>query len=195
MLSPDVWAALARAAADHLDLFGLPGLAFGFATGLMPQRRLILLSSAACGLCFSVHFLRLGSPTGAAMNLIAVAQSLLAARFVTLHGRPPWLDAVFAGTFVLAVILTVATWTGLPSVFAGLAALVATTARLQASPQTMRLLLIGAALSWASHNILMGSVYGLTCDCLGLLGFTASYLRTRATTRPSLAALDALPSH
>jgi hypothetical protein len=165
MLSPEAWLAFARAAAGHLDLFGLLGLAFGFATGLMPQRRLILLSSAACGVCF------------------------------TLRGRPAWLDAVFAGTFVLAAILTVATWNGLPSVFAGLAALVATAARLQAAPQTMRLLLIGAALCWASHNILMGSVYGLTCDCLGLLGFSASYLRTRATVRPALAMLDPVPSH
>jgi hypothetical protein len=195
MLNPEAWPAVARAAAGHLDLFGLLGLAFGFAAGLMPQRRLILLSSAACGPCFSVHFLRLGSPTGTAMNLIAVAQNLLAARFVSRRGRPAWLDAVFAGTFVLAAILTIATWTGLPSVFAGLAALVSTAARLQASPQTMRLLLIGAALGWASHNILMGSVYGLTCDCLGLLGFTTSYLRTRAANRPALAALGALPSH
>ena len=195
MLSPEAWLAFARAAAGHLDLFGLLGLAFGFATGLMPQRRLILLSSAACGLCFSVHFFRLGSSTGTAMNLIAVAQSLLAARFVTVRGRPAWLDAVFAGTFVLAAILTLATWNGLSSVFAGLAALVATTARLQAAPQTMRLLLIGAALSWASHNILMGSVYGLTCDCLGLLGFTTSYLRTRAAIRPALGTLDPVPSH
>jgi vacuolar-type H+-ATPase subunit I/STV1 len=198
MLSPEAWPAFARAAAGHLDLFGLLGLAFGFATGLMPQRRLILLSSAACSLCFSAHFLRLGSPTGTAMNLLGVAQSLLAAGFVTARGRPAWLDAVFAGTFVLAALLTVATWNGLPSVLAGAATLVSTAARLQASPQTMRLLLIGAALGWASHNILMGSVYGLTCDCLGLLGFTTSYLRTRATTRatapPLLAAFDAPPS-
>lgn len=195
MLSPDAWPALARAAAGHLDLFGLLGLAFGFATGLMPQRRLILLSSAACSLCFSVHFLRLGSPTGTAMNLLGVVQSLLAARFVSARGRPAWLDAVFAGTFVLAALLTLATWNGLPSVLAGAATLVSTAARLQASPQTMRLLLIGAALGWASHNILMGSVYGLTCDCLGLLGFTTSYWRTRVANRPALAALDPLPSH
>lgn len=195
MFSLEAWQALARAAAGHLDLFGLLGLAFGFATGLMPQRRLILLSSAACSLCFSVHFLRLGSPTGTAMNLLGVAQSLLAARFVTLRGRPAWLDAVFAGTFVLAALLTVATWNGLPSVLAGAATLVSTAARLQASPQTMRLLLISAALGWASHNILMGSVYGLTCDCLGLLGFTTSYLRTRAASRAALGTLDPVPSH
>lgn len=187
--------AFVRAAAAHLDLFGLLGLCFGFAAGLMPRRRLILLCSAGCGLCFSAHFLRLGSPTGTAMNLIAVAQCLLAARFVTALGRPAWLDAVFAGCLLLAAGLTLATWSGLPSIFAGAATLVATAARLQASPQAMRLLLIGAALSWAIHNLLVGSVYGLTCDCLGLVGLTASLLRERGAERFPASALSPVPSH
>jgi Bacterial inner membrane protein len=188
----EAWPAFFRAAAGNLDLFGLLGLSFGFATGLMPRRRLILLSSAVCSLCFSIHFLRLGSPTGMAMNLIGVVQSLLAARFVTERGRPAWLAAVFAAAFLLAAILTLATWNGLPSVFAGLATLVSTAARLQSSPQTMRLLLIGSGLGWASHNALVGSVCGLTCDCLGLIGFTVAFLRERGANRRPQASLAAL---
>src|ERR1700710_906434 len=122
----EAWPAFLRAAAANLDLFGLLGLSFGFAAGLMPKRRLILLSSAACSICFSVHFLRLGSPTGMAMNLIGVVHCLLAARFVTERARPSWLDAVFAASFLLAAVLTVATWNGLPSIFAGVATLVST---------------------------------------------------------------------
>jgi hypothetical protein len=179
----EAWPAFVRAAAANLDLFGLLGLSFGFITGLMPKRRLILLSSAACSICFSVHFLRLGSPTGMAMNLIGVVQCLLAARFVTERARPSWLDTVFAVSFLLAAVLTVATWNGLPSVFAGVATLVSTAARLQSAPQTMRLLLIGSGLGWASHNMLVGSVCGLTCDCLGLMGFTVAFLRELSTSR------------
>jgi hypothetical protein len=187
----EAWPAFGRAAAANLDLFGLLGLSFGFITGLMPKRRLILLSSAACSICFSVHFLRLGSPTGMAMNLIGVVQCLLAAQFVTERARPAWLDVAFAASFLLAAVLTVATWNGLPSVFAGVATLVSTSARLQSAPQTMRLLLIGSGLGWASHNMLVGSVCGLTCDCLGLIGFTVAFLRKLTASRRPQSSLAA----
>jgi hypothetical protein len=183
MFLVDACTTFLRVVTTHLDLFGLLGLGFGFLTGLMPHRGLILLSSAACSLCFSLHFYGLGSPTGMAMNLIGLVQSLLAARFVAADGRPAWLDAVFALTFLLAAALTVATWNGLPSIFAGIATLVSTAARLQSSSQTMRLLLIGSACGWASHNLLVGSVCGLTCDCLGIAGFIAAALREQGWRR------------
>ncbi|MHC2017791.1 YgjV family protein [Methylobacterium sp. CM6247] len=174
-----------------LDLFGLLGLLCGVATGLMPSRRLILLSSALCSVCFSVHFLRLGSTTGMAMNLIGVAQSLLAAHYVTARGYPSWLGATFAATFLLAGALTLSTWNGWPSAFSGLGTLISTAARLQAAPQIMRGLLMGSSLCWAAHNLMVSSVCGLTCDCLGLIGFTLAALREHAASRraaPGLAA-------
>jgi hypothetical protein len=125
-----------------------------------------------------------------AMNLIGVLQCLLAARFVGERGRPAWLDLVFAATFLLAAVLTVATWSGLPSIFAGLATLVSTMARLQSSPQAMRLLLIGSALGWASHNVMVGSVCGLTCDCFGLIGFIVAALREQGIGRQSATPLS-----
>ena len=191
MMIQETWPVLLRAALGTLDLFGLLGLLCGLATGLMPTRRLILLSSALCGVCFSLHFLRLGSTTGMAMNLIGVTQSLLAARYITARGCPPWLGAAFAVTFLLAAGLTLTTWNGWPSAFAGIGTLVSTTARLQAAPQTMRGLLIASSLCWAAHNLMVGSVCGLTCDCLGLIGFVVAALREHAVSRrtaPELAA-------
>ena len=191
MMLPESWLALVRAASGTLDLFGLLGLACGLATGLMPSRRLILFSSALCSVCFSLHFLRLGSATGMAMNLIGVTQSLLAARYVTARGRPPWLGAAFAVTFLLAAGLTLSTWNGWPSAFAGIGTLVSTAARLQAAPQVMRGLLMTSSLCWAAHNLMVGSVCGLTCDCLGLIGFALAALREHAAARrvaPGLAA-------
>ena len=181
--------ALLRAAAGNLDLFGLLGLVCGLATGLMPNRRLILLSSAVCSVCFAIHFLRLGSTTGMAMNLIGITQSLLAVCFVTERGRPPWLGAAFALTFLLAAGLTLSTWNGWPSALAGIGTLISTAARLQASPQVMRGFLMGSSLCWASHNLLVGSVCGLTCDCLGLIAFSLATLREHAVARRSTAAL------
>jgi hypothetical protein len=181
--------ALVLAAAGNLDLFGLLGLVCGLATGLMPNRRLILLSSAVCSICFSIHFLRLGSTTGMAMNLIGVAQCLLAARYVTARRYPFWLSPAFALTFLLAAGLTLSTWNGWPSALAGIGTLISTAARLQSSPQNMRGLLMGSSLCWASHNLLVGSVCGLTCDCLGLIAFSLATLREHAVARRSTPAL------
>ncbi|MCJ2056914.1 YgjV family protein [Methylobacterium sp. J-048] len=66
--------------------------------------------------------------------------------------------------------LTITTWNGTPSACAVVGALLATAARLNAAPQTMRLLFLGASLCWAGHNLLVGSVFGLTCDLLTILG-------------------------
>ena len=172
-ISSTVW----LAAQANLDAFGAMGLAFGFATSVMPRRTMILMCSAACGVCFSAHYLHLGSTTGMAMSAISVAQSLLAARFVTSHGRPTWLNAVFAVSMVMVAWLTLMTWNGWPSAFAGTGALFATAARLQASSQAMRLLLMCATLCCAGHNAIVGSVCGLTCDVLAVSGFALTMAR------------------
>ena len=173
-ISSTVW----LAAQANLDAFGAMGLAFGFATSVMPRRTMILMCSAACGVCFSAHYLHLGSTTGMAMSAISVAQSLLAARFVTSQGRPTWLNAVFAASMVMVAGLTLMTWNGWPSAFAGTGALFATAARLQASSQAMRLLLVCATLCCAGHNSIVGSVCGLTCDVLALSGFALTMARS-----------------
>lgn len=172
--SSTVW----LAAQANLDAFGAMGLAFGFATSVMPRRIMILMCSAACGVCFSAHYFHLGSTTGMAMSAISVAQSLLAARFVTSQGRPTWLNVVFAASMVMVAGLTLMTWNGWPSAFAGTGALFATAARLQASSQAMRLLLVCATLCCAGHNSIVGSVCGLTCDVLALSGFALTMARS-----------------
>ena len=173
----DISSAVWLAAQANLDAFGAMGLAFGFSTSLMPRRTMILMCSAACGVCFSAHYLHLGSTTGMAMSAISVAQSLLAARFVTSHGRPTWLNAVFAVSMVMVAWLTLMTWNGWPSAFAGTGALFATAARLQASSQAMRLLLVCATLCCVGHNAIVGSVCGLTCDVLAVSGFALTMAR------------------
>jgi hypothetical protein len=176
------------AAKESLDVFGALGLVLGFAAGVMPRRTMILVTSAACGTCFSAHFLHLGSTTGMAMNLISVVQSLLAARFVTTDARPRWLSVAFAMSLVGVMGFTLATWNGWPSAYAGAGALLATAARLQSSSQVMRTLFLCATLCWTGHNLMVGSVCGLTCDVLTMLGFAIAIARDGALFRsPSFA--------
>lgn len=166
------------AAQSNVDTFGVMGLSFSFASSIMPRRTMILMCSAACGVCFGAHYLYLGSATGMAMSAIAVSQCLLAARFVRLDGRPGWLNTTFAASMLIAVWLTLITWNGWSSAFAGTGALLATAARLQASSHAMRLLLVCATLCCAGHNSIVGSVCGLTSDLLAISGFAVTMVRS-----------------
>ncbi|WCS24609.1 YgjV family protein [Methylobacterium sp. NMS14P] len=165
------------AAATHLDLFGSLGLILGFTAGVMPRRTWILAASAACAACFGAHYLTLGALTGTAMCAISVLQSLVSLRCVGAPGRSGWVPPVFAASTLAAACLTVATWNGWPSACAATGSLLATGARLQAAPQTMRQLFLGASLCWAGHNLLVGSVFGLTCDVLTIFGLAIALLR------------------
>lgn len=171
-----------NAARSHLDIFGMAGLCLGFAAGIMPRRRWMLLASAACAACFGVHFLNLGALTGTAMCAISVLQNLVSAQAIGPERRAAFVAPLFAATSLVAAWLTLTTWNGWPSACAGLGALLATTARLQADAQVMRRLFLGASLAWAGHNLLVGSVFGLTCDVLTLSGLAIALLRSE---RPS----------
>lgn len=164
-------------AAGHLDLFGSLGLSLGFTAGVMPRRDRILLASAACAACFAAHYLILGALTGTAMCAISVIQSLVSLYCVGTPGRSVWVPPLFAASTLAAACLTAATWSGWPSACAALGTLLATSARLHAAPQTMRLLFLGASLCWAGHNLLVGSVFGLTCDVLTIFGLVIALLR------------------
>ena len=45
----------------------------------------------------------------------------------------------------------------------------------------MRQLFLGASLCWAGHNLLVGSVFGLTCDVLTICGLAIALLRAVQT--------------
>ncbi|AWN44154.1 YgjV family protein [Methylobacterium durans] len=162
----------------HLDVFGSLGLCLGFSAGMMKQRSWMLLASAACSSCFGLHYLHLGAGTGMAMCSISVLQSLVSARFIGDGGRPAWVAPLFAATSLLAACLTLATWSGWASACAGLGSLLATAARLQAEPRRMRRFFLGASTCWAGHNLLVGSVFGLTCDLLTVSGLLIAIMRT-----------------
>ena len=116
------------------------------------------------------------------MCVISVVQNLVSAQAIGPERRAPFVAPLFAATSLVAAWLTLTTWNGWPSACAGLGALLATTARLQGDARVMRGLFLGASLAWAGHNLLVGSVFGLTCDVLTLSGLTIALLRSE---RPS----------
>ncbi len=159
-----------------LEPFGAAAVLAGFSAGLMPRRALILGLSALCSVLFCAHFLRIGSATGAAMCLVSAFQSMAALAIVP-GRRPGWVGPCFVASSAVAVGLTIATWSGLPSALAGTGALLATAARLQEEAQRMRVLLLACALVWLGHNLAVGSVFGMSCDLLSIGGLAVALRR------------------
>ncbi len=164
-------------AGGHFDAFGMLGLCLGFVAGTMPHRRGILVASAACSGCFGLHFLHLGALTGTAMCAVSVVQSLTSVFCLGSAKRSGVVAPIYAATSLAAASLTLATWNGPASGFAALGALLATCARLQIEAGTMRRLFLAASLCWAGHNLIVGSVFALTCDVLTISGLVIALMR------------------
>ena len=170
-----------------LEPFGAVAVLVGCCAGLMPRRNLLLAASALCSCLFCIHFLRLGSSSGAAMCAISLLQSLAATRIMG-TARPGWIGGFFAATSGLAIALTIATWAGWPSALAGTGALLAAAARLQPDMRRMRLLLLACSLCWVGHNLIVGSVSGLMCDILSITSLLAALWSYRETAPRTAAA-------
>jgi hypothetical protein len=136
---------------------------------------------------FALHYLLLGAPTAAAMCSAGAVQGLAAALIARRRLRIGVYGAAVAG----GVALTLATWSGLPSLLAQCGQLASAAGRLQRDLQRLRLCFLGSTLIWVSHNLLMGSVWGLASDTLTLTSLVAGLWRNRrGGSTPSLAALE-----
>jgi len=152
---------------------------------LQRERRLILALQCAGALMFALHYLLLGAPTAAAMCVAAVIQGVSAA---TLTNRRLQLSIV-AATVLAGFSVTVTTFSGLPSVLAQTGSLLTATGRLQRTAQSIRWFFLAAEVFWTTHNVIVGSPWGLTSDVLGVAMLTVGLWRGRADggLLPSLA--------
>jgi hypothetical protein len=157
------------------NLCGAVGVTLGCAWPFLGSRYAILLCQSVGAAAFGLHFLLLGSGTGAVMCAVSLVQALAA----TWRVRRAVLVAIFALTGAVAALSTWATWHGLPSVFAAVGLLFATFGRLLRDGQHMRCAFVGCSAAWVGHNLLMGSMFGLTCDALTLTSLAVGLRKHR----------------
>jgi hypothetical protein len=165
-------------------LLALPPATFVGALGVLAnciwplqrERRVILALQCAGATLFGVHYLLLGAPTAAAMCVGAVIQGVAAA---TISNRRLQLSIVGA-TLVGGLAVTVTAFTGLPSVLAQTGSLFTAYGRLQRSAQSIRWCFLMAEAFWTTHNIIVGSPWGLTSDTLGVGMLVVGLWRGRA---------------
>jgi hypothetical protein len=150
---------------------------------LQRDRRVILALQATGSLLFGLHYLLLGAPTAAAMCAAGVIQGVSAA---TLAGRRLKLS-IFAATIVAGLATTVATFAGVTSVLAQSGALLSAAGRLQRTPQAIRWCFLASEAFWVSHNLLVGSAWGLTSDTLAVSTLLVGLWRGRCQPARRLA--------
>lgn len=143
---------------------------------LQRSRRVILALQSAAAVLFGIHYLLLGAITAAAMNAAGMIQGVSAA---TISGRR-LRGGVFAATIVASVAITIGTFAGVTSLLAQSGALLSAAGRLQRAPQAIRWCFLASEVFWVTHNVLVGSRWGLTSDALAVATLLIGLWRNRA---------------
>ena len=186
-LMTDPFAAVlaAGAALSPAAVAGALGVAANGVWPLLRSRRQILAVQVLASILFGLHYTLLGARTGAAMCVAAASQALAASTLSRGWRR----NAVFGVTVAAGLAVSVATWSGLTSALALTALAWATIGRLQRRPQAIRLSFLGSEAFWVSHNVLVGSSWGLTSDAMVVTTLLVGLWRGRER----LATGEALP--
>lgn len=162
---------------EPANLAGFVALASSVTWPLLRRRKAILIVQVAGSLLFGLHYLLLGASTGAAMCVVGALQGVA---LVTLIDRRRRIGVVGA-TMAIGALVTAFTWNGLPSLLSQGGQTMSAIGRLQLDTQRLRLWFLVSVVFWCSHNLLVGSVFGLASDTLSLTSLLLGLWRHRAT--------------
>jgi hypothetical protein len=147
------------------DVFGLAGVIAGSSWGFMKDRRAILGIQALATVMFATHYGLLDAWSGAAMCAMTMVQ--IATSIPERRNRATTI--LFWATVPMMAVLTILTWNGIASAGAAFGMAMATLGRWQTDIFKLRGFFILCALGWATHNITVGSPFGLTSDTMCLV--------------------------
>lgn len=168
-----------------VNAMGAAGVLLGASWALFRRRPTILLWQALGSLAFGVHYVLLGSSTGAIMCGVGLAQSLAACA----EEQRSWHRRFYLATVCVIAVATYATWHGIPSIAAAVGSSFATLGRLQRDAQRMRQFFLACSTAWAVHNFMVGSVFGNVCDALTIGGILIGLAANRRSA-PALPSLE-----
>jgi hypothetical protein len=143
---------------------GMLGVAAGCSWPLFRTRRSILVVQVLSSVLFALHYGLLGAHTAAAMCVAGVVQGVAATLLPSGRAR----NGVFAVTIAASLAVTGATFAGLSSVLAQTGQILSAVGRLRATPQEIRLCGLASESMWTSHNLLVGSTWGLASDAMSV---------------------------
>lgn len=121
---------------------------------------------------FGVHYALSGCTTAAIVNGLGAGQ--IAASL--LLGTSPWLRWLGLASMPVTLSVCALTWSGVPSVLAGVGQTLMMLGRVQISPSAIRFLVLSGTLFWAAHDRMIGSPL-LIVDLLSLAIGSVTLLR------------------
>lgn len=169
---------------DAATVAGVLAVAINGSWPLVRSRQRVLVLQVFASLLFGLHYLLLGATTAAAMSAVGVAQNVGVA---SIRGRAGRLG-VLGATVVAGLAVTAATWSGLPSLCAQSAQLLAAVGRMQRSTQALRWYFLAGAGFWIAHDLQAGSPWVLMSDALAVGVLAAGLWRGRRTAAGSAGA-------
>ena len=146
------------------NVLGACGVLGNFAWPFFHRRESMLAAQAMACAFFTAHFLLIGATTGAVMTTLAGVQAMLAIPL----GTRPGFRLVYLLTLPVTAAAVVFTWHGVPSLFAALGLALTSLGRYQLPVLRFRALILSSIPAWSLHNVLVGSIPGLSSDALTL---------------------------
>lgn len=166
----------AAALTDPANVAGFVALGSSVTWPLLRGRRAILAVQVAGSLLFALHYLLLGAGTAAAMCVMGALQGVALVVLIDRRRR----IGVVCGTIAIGAAVSALTWSGLPTLLAQGGQAMSAVGRLQLDTQRLRLWFLGSVVFWCSHNLMVGSVFGLCSDTLALTSLLIGLWRNRA---------------
>lgn len=161
---------------EPANIAGFVALGSSITWPLLRRRKAILAVQVAGSLLFALHYILLGASTAAAMCVMGAMQGVALVVLIDRRQR----IAVVGATMAIAAVVTALTWTGLPSLLSQGGQAVSAIGRLQLDTQRLRLWFLVSVAFWCSHNLMVGSVFGLASDTLALTSLLVGLWRGRA---------------
>ncbi len=143
---------------------GLIGIVCLASWPLFRARRAMLTTYIGSNLAFVVHYALLGHWTAVAMNGVMALQTL-AAMYLVERPRLRWVYYLLMPALAGGSLITSH---GLPSLLAGVAATISAVGRVQINQIYLRAWLLTSAVTWLAHDVVVGSLPGLTAHILSM---------------------------
>ena len=136
----------------------------------------ILRLRIVASLLWVVHFLLLGAPTGAMMNVIGAGRTYVFNRWGAAANRSM---LIFWSMFMLTIVAGAIAWHVWWSIFPIIGMSFATVATWQRNEQKIRFILLLACPFWFIYNVLAGSYAGMLTEVLTVVSLCVSLWRYR----------------
>lgn len=134
-------------------LFGVAGLVARMASPLFGRRDAILIAQLAASCCYATSYALLEQETAASVCIIGAIQTTVA----MLAADRGWLSRLGYVFIPAVLVLSVLTFSGLPTVLAATACCLMMIGRLQQDLVKMRAIQLGAGPFGAAHDIVVGN--------------------------------------